>query len=137
MAIETASNAIVITPEPFIFGIEAEEQPGAPTQFAAQNSGEIFTIIQKSTVVIFGDNQGVRPVNYTPQPDQQRFSFVAIGHLLVADDRRVRDGFLLKRALQREVQNPLAVRILEGELSDGDTVVVDVKDGAIVFEAKR
>ncbi len=43
----------------------------------------------------------------------------------------------LKRALQREVQNPLAVRILEGELSDGDTVVVDVKDGAIVFEAKR
>jgi len=43
----------------------------------------------------------------------------------------------LKRALQREVQNPLAVRILEGDLSDGDTVVVDVKDGGIVFEAKR
>jgi ATP-dependent Clp protease ATP-binding subunit ClpB len=43
----------------------------------------------------------------------------------------------LKRALQREVQNPLAVRILEGDLSEGDTVVVDVKDGAIVFEAGR
>ena len=43
----------------------------------------------------------------------------------------------LKRALQREVQNPLAVRILEGELGDGDTVVVDVKDGAIVFEARH
>ena len=43
----------------------------------------------------------------------------------------------LKRALQREVQNPLAVRILEGDLSDGDTVVVDVKDGEIVFEARR
>jgi ATP-dependent Clp protease ATP-binding subunit ClpB len=42
----------------------------------------------------------------------------------------------LKRALQREVQNPLAVRILEGELNDGDVVVVDVKDGQIVFEAK-
>jgi ATP-dependent Clp protease ATP-binding subunit ClpB len=42
----------------------------------------------------------------------------------------------LKRALQREVQNPLAVRILEGDLSDGDVVVVDVKDGAIAFETK-
>jgi len=43
----------------------------------------------------------------------------------------------LKRALQREVQNPLAVRILEGDLRDGETVVVDVKDGAIAFEAKN
>jgi ATP-dependent Clp protease ATP-binding subunit ClpB len=42
----------------------------------------------------------------------------------------------LKRALQREVQNPLAVRILEGEFADGDTVLVDVRDGVIVFEAR-
>ncbi len=43
----------------------------------------------------------------------------------------------LKRALQREIQNPLAVKILEGEFAEGDTVSVDVKDGAFTFEAKR
>jgi ATP-dependent Clp protease ATP-binding subunit ClpB len=32
----------------------------------------------------------------------------------------------LKRAIQRLVQNPLAVKLLEGEFSDGDTIVVDV-----------
>ncbi|MFH1502570.1 MAG: ATP-dependent chaperone ClpB [Candidatus Eisenbacteria bacterium] len=42
----------------------------------------------------------------------------------------------LKRALQREVQNPLAVRILEGEYKDGDTVVVDARDGAMVFTTR-
>jgi ATP-dependent Clp protease ATP-binding subunit ClpB len=31
----------------------------------------------------------------------------------------------LKRAIQRLVQNPLAIRVLEGEFSEGDTVVVD------------
>ena len=43
----------------------------------------------------------------------------------------------LKRALQREVQNPLAVRILEGEFEDGDTVLVDVKDGGMTFSVKK
>jgi ATP-dependent Clp protease ATP-binding subunit ClpB len=42
----------------------------------------------------------------------------------------------LKRALQREVQNPLAVRILEGEFKDGDTIIVDVKDGETTFSVK-
>jgi ATP-dependent Clp protease ATP-binding subunit ClpB len=31
----------------------------------------------------------------------------------------------LKRAIQRLVQNPLALHVLEGEFDDGDTVVVD------------
>src|SRR5690606_28984985 len=31
----------------------------------------------------------------------------------------------LKRAIQRLVQNPLAVRVLEGEFDDGDTIQVD------------
>ena len=31
----------------------------------------------------------------------------------------------LKRSIQRLVQNPLAVRVLEGEFEEGDTVVVD------------
>ena len=40
----------------------------------------------------------------------------------------------LKRAVQRMVENPLALRLLEGELGDGDTVRVDAHDGELVFE---
>jgi ATP-dependent Clp protease ATP-binding subunit ClpB len=40
----------------------------------------------------------------------------------------------LKRALQRLVENPLALRLLEGEFSDGDSVSVDARDGELVFE---
>ena len=40
----------------------------------------------------------------------------------------------LKRALQRLVENPLALRLLEGEFAEGDTVRVDAKDGELVFE---
>ena len=40
----------------------------------------------------------------------------------------------LKRALQRMVENPLALRLLEGEFSDGDAVRVDADDGELVFE---
>ena len=40
----------------------------------------------------------------------------------------------LKRALQRLVENPLALRLLEGEFADGDTVRVDASDGELVFE---
>ena len=39
----------------------------------------------------------------------------------------------LKRAIQRLVENPLALRLLEGEFVEGDTVRVDVKDGELVF----
>ncbi|MGH7502811.1 MAG: ATP-dependent chaperone ClpB [Longimicrobiales bacterium] len=41
----------------------------------------------------------------------------------------------LKRAIQRMVQNPLAMMILEGEFDDGDRVRVDRgRDGNLVFE---
>jgi len=40
----------------------------------------------------------------------------------------------LKRALQRLVENPLALRLLEGEFAEGDTVRVDVRDGELVFD---
>ena len=40
----------------------------------------------------------------------------------------------LKRALQRLVENPLALRLLEGDFSEGDTVLVDAKDGELVLE---
>ncbi len=40
----------------------------------------------------------------------------------------------LKRALQRLVENPLAMKLLEREFAEGDTVRVDVADGELVFE---
>jgi len=40
----------------------------------------------------------------------------------------------LKRAIQRMVENPLALRLLEVEFSEGDTVRVDARDGELVFE---
>ncbi len=40
----------------------------------------------------------------------------------------------LKRTIQRLVQDPLALRLLEGEFKDGDTVVVDAVGDAITFK---
>ncbi len=40
----------------------------------------------------------------------------------------------LKRVIQREVQDPLALALLHGEFKEGDTVRVDARDGAVVFE---
>ena len=40
----------------------------------------------------------------------------------------------LKRAIQRLVENPLALRLLEGDFADGDTIRVDAQDGELVFE---
>jgi ATP-dependent Clp protease ATP-binding subunit ClpB len=39
----------------------------------------------------------------------------------------------LKRAIQRLVENPLALRLLEGDFADGDAIRVDAPDGEIVF----
>ena len=39
----------------------------------------------------------------------------------------------LKRAIQRMVQDPLAMSLLEGKFADGDVVEVDAKDGQLVF----
>jgi ATP-dependent Clp protease ATP-binding subunit ClpB len=43
----------------------------------------------------------------------------------------------LKRALQRKVENPLAVRLLEGDFADGDHIRVDAQNGELVFEKVR
>jgi ATP-dependent Clp protease ATP-binding subunit ClpB len=40
----------------------------------------------------------------------------------------------LKRAIQRLLENPLALRLLEGDFADGDTIRVDAEDGEIRFE---
>jgi ATP-dependent Clp protease ATP-binding subunit ClpB len=39
----------------------------------------------------------------------------------------------LKRALQRLVENPLALRLLEGEFVEGDTVRVEAQNGELAF----
>lgn len=43
----------------------------------------------------------------------------------------------LKRVIQRELQNPLATRILKGEIKDGDTVHVSVEDGGLSFTVRH
>ncbi len=39
----------------------------------------------------------------------------------------------LKRAIQRHVENELALKILSGDIADGDSVNVGVEDGKVVF----
>ena len=53
-----------------------------------------------------------------------------------AKDQLVREGYdpaygarPLKRTIQRRVLDPLALRVLEGDFGEGDTVVVDAGDG--------
>ncbi len=43
----------------------------------------------------------------------------------------------LKRTIQRELQDPLAIAILQGQFGEGDKVTVDVRDGELVFEKSR
>jgi ATP-dependent Clp protease ATP-binding subunit ClpB len=62
-----------------------------------------------------------------------------------AKERLVREGYdptygarPLKRTIQRRVLDPLAMRVLEGEFREGDTVIVDAGDGdALRFEKRQ
>ena len=40
----------------------------------------------------------------------------------------------LKRVIQRSLQDPLALMLLEGRLGDGETVRVDAGDGGLVIQ---
>jgi ATP-dependent Clp protease ATP-binding subunit ClpB len=40
----------------------------------------------------------------------------------------------LKRVIQRELVDKLALKLLEGEFSEGDTIRIDAADGALSFE---
>jgi ATP-dependent Clp protease ATP-binding subunit ClpB len=40
----------------------------------------------------------------------------------------------LKRAIQRMIENPLALRLLEGDFAEGDTVLVEAEGGELWFE---
>ena len=39
----------------------------------------------------------------------------------------------LKRAIQQEIENPLAQKILSGQYASGDTITVTVEQGRFVF----
>lgn len=40
----------------------------------------------------------------------------------------------LKRLIQREIENPLSLQILEGKFQDGDSIKIDVNDDELSFE---
>jgi ATP-dependent Clp protease ATP-binding subunit ClpB len=61
-----------------------------------------------------------------------------------AKEQLVREGYdpaygarPLKRTIQRNVLDPLALRVLEGAFTEGDTVVVDANAGALTFEKRE
>ena len=43
----------------------------------------------------------------------------------------------LKRVIQKQLVDKLALKILEGEFGEGDAVRVDAADGELVFERRR
>jgi ATP-dependent Clp protease ATP-binding subunit ClpB len=42
----------------------------------------------------------------------------------------------LKRAIQKEIENPLARKLLANEFKEGETIYIDLKDGALAFQQK-
>ena len=62
------------------------------------------------------------------------FSEAALDHLARAGYDPIYGARPLKRAIQAEVENPLAREILDGKFAAGDTVQVVEKDGAIAFD---
>jgi len=63
-----------------------------------------------------------------------RFAEAALDHLARAGYDPIYGARPLKRAIQAEVENPLAREILDGQFATGDTVQVLEKDGALAFE---
>ncbi len=41
----------------------------------------------------------------------------------------------MKRLIQREIQDPLAMKLLAGEIRDGDAVTIDASGGGLAFRA--
>jgi ATP-dependent Clp protease ATP-binding subunit ClpA len=40
----------------------------------------------------------------------------------------------IKRTIQQMIENPLSMKILNGEFGENDTIKIDVKDGALIFK---
>jgi ATP-dependent Clp protease ATP-binding subunit ClpB len=54
-------------------------------------------------------------------------------HLATVGDDPAFGARPLRRLIQREIQDPLAMRLLSGEVHEGDGIVVDAKDEELVF----
>jgi ATP-dependent Clp protease ATP-binding subunit ClpB len=61
----------------------------------------------------------------------------ALNHVVEAGYEPTFGARPLKRAIQRELENPIANRILETDFIEGDRVVVDCVEGGLVFEKQR
>ena len=62
----------------------------------------------------------------------------------VAKEQLVREGYdptygarPLKRTIQRRMLDPLALRVLEGDFAEGDTVIVDAGPTGLSFEKQQ
>jgi len=64
-------------------------------------------------------------------------SDAALDHLGQAGFDPVYGARPLKRAIQHQLENPLAQKILRGEFKAGDTIVVDFEGGAMAFRPRR
>jgi len=62
-------------------------------------------------------------------------SDAALGLLSEAGFDPVYGARPLKRAIQQEIENPLAQKILSGDFAPGETIKIDVSDGRFNFEA--
>ncbi len=60
----------------------------------------------------------------------------ARNHIVEAGYDPVYGARPLKRAIQRELQNPIATKILENVFTDGDTILIDLVDGQLDFRKK-
>ncbi len=65
------------------------------------------------------------------------FSDAAVNELAKAGFDPVYGARPLKRAIQQQIENPLSKAILEGKFAPKDTILVDAKAGAIVFEKSK
>jgi ATP-dependent Clp protease ATP-binding subunit ClpB len=61
----------------------------------------------------------------------------ALDYLALAGFDPVYGARPLKRAIQQNLQDPMAMHILEGTFAAGDKVTADVRDGRLVFSAAR
>ncbi len=64
-----------------------------------------------------------------------QFTEAALDHLVAAGFDPVYGARPLKRAIQREIENPLAVKLLEEAFTSGDTILVDVREDQLTFTA--
>jgi ATP-dependent Clp protease ATP-binding subunit ClpB len=64
-------------------------------------------------------------------------SDAALGELAKVGFDPVYGARPLKRAIQSEIENPLAKAILEGRFAPKDTIAVDSRGGKMIFENKK